>query len=302
MIAQWPPAGMRMCVVAVRDSHLAYVAGGPADVRSGGPALIFLHGNPTSSFLWRNVLAAMTGNHRCVAVDLIGMGRSGKPDIAYSYQEHVERLDDFLDAISPTSAVIVGHDWGGVLALQLARRRPDIVVGVAVCETHLRPWPAFDDMDAGTRLMFGPLRTPGDRERLILDENVFIESVLPSGMAHTLTEEEWNAYRAPYLRPADRLPILAWVQQIPIGGQPAAVHAAVLENQRMLLAGAIPRLLLYGEPGAVVDASTVEWCADAANQLLTVRPVGAGMHFLPEDRAGEIALELESWLRAAFTS
>lgn len=80
MSAQWPPAGMRMCVVAVRDSHLAYVAGGPADVRSGGPALIFLHGNPTSSFLWRNVLAAMTGNHRCVAVDLIGMGRSGKPE------------------------------------------------------------------------------------------------------------------------------------------------------------------------------------------------------------------------------
>jgi haloalkane dehalogenase len=273
----------------VLDSHLAFVSGG------GGPTLLFLHGNPTSSFLWRGVLARLVGAARCVALDLVGMGRSGKPDIGYRFADHAVFLEAFVDRFPLRGITIVGHDWGAVLGLNLLRTRPDVVARIVVCEGHLRPIAGWDDMDAGPAELFSRLRTPEVGERMVLEENALIEDVLPAGMNHTLNEAEWAVYRAPYPTARDRLPILRWIQQIPIGGNPADVAELVHANQSVLLRGAMPRLLLHGRPGAVVSAREVAWCR-ANGDGLDVVDVGPGTHFLPEDQPAAIAEAIRSWL------
>lgn len=281
----------RYATVGVLGTHLAYVECGPVQ----GRTLLFLHGNPTSSFLWRDVLAGLEDTHHCLALDLVGMGRSGKPRIRYDLADHARHLEAAVDALGLRDVVVVGHDWGAVLGLDLAHRRPDVVGAVAVCEGHLHPFAEWADLDEGSRELFGRLRTPGVGERMVVEENFFVEQVLPAGMARVLTAEETTAYRAPFLDPADRWPVLRWVQQIPIAGDPADVVATVLANQEVLLRGRLPRLLLHGEPGSVVGAAEVAWCRREGVGL-TIASVGAGTHFLPEDQPSAIAAHLRSWL------
>lgn len=288
----WPPDGTTFQRVAVLDSEMAYVVGGPADAPA---TLLFTHGNPTSAFLWRHVIADLVATYRCVAVDLIGMGRSGKPDIGYGYADHARYLEAFVDRIGLRDAVLIGHDWGAVLGLHLMRRRPDVITAAAVCEGHLHPFTGWEQMDEGSRALFQPLRTPGTRERMVLEENFFIEVVLPGGITHPLSPQEWQAYRAPYPTPADRRPVLQWIQQIPIAQDPPDVTRIVLDNQHTLLHGPGPRLLLHGTPGAVVGAAEVAWCRQESTDL-DIREVGAGTHFLPEDQPEAIAREVRSWL------
>ena len=173
-------------------SRLAFVTGGHGD------AVLFVHGNPTSSFLWRRVLPGLTGSARCVAVDLIGMGRSGKPDISYGFADHAAYLEAFADLLGLRDVTVVGHDWGAVLGLDLLRRRPDVVGRIAVCEGHLHPFGRFADMGPGAGELFARLRTPGLAEQLVLQENFFIEQVLPGGMTRPLSAAEHDAYRAPF--------------------------------------------------------------------------------------------------------
>jgi haloalkane dehalogenase len=182
---------VRSRTVPVLDTWMHWVEVGD------GPPVLFLHGNPTSSYLWRNVLGPVAEQgRRCLALDLVGMGGSGKPALDYRLADHVAHLDAFLDAVDLPPAVVVGHDWGAVLAIDLAGRRPDRVRGLAVLEGHLHPIASWSDLDEGGRELFGALRRPGLGELMVLDENVFVEQVLPSGMAHRLTEEEFAAYRA----------------------------------------------------------------------------------------------------------
>jgi haloalkane dehalogenase len=290
----WPPARTTFDAVDVLDSQMAYVVGGPATAPA---TLLFTHGNPTSSFLWRHVIADLVSTYRCIAVDLIGMGRSGKPDIAYVYADHARYLEAFAHRIGLRDAVLIGHDWGAVLGLDLMCRRPDVIAAAAVCEGHLHPFTSWEQMDHGSRDLFQPLRTPGIRERMVLEENFFIETVLPGGIEHSLSPDEWQAYRAPYPTPADRVPILQWIQQIPIGQDPPDVTRIVLRNQQTLLHGPGRRLLLHGMPGAVVGAAEVAWCRQESTGL-DITCIGAGTHFLPEDQPEAIAREIRSWLAA----
>lgn len=277
--------------VQVLDSELAYVESG-----TGPLTIVLLHGNPTSSYLWRHVQPQLAGLGRCLALDLIGMGGSGKPDLAYTFADHAAHLTAFLDAVVPDDEVVlVGHDWGAVLALDHAARRPDRVSGLVLCEGHLVPIESWDDTDDGFRDLFGRLRTPGLGEQIVMRDNFFLEQVLPSGMAHRLSDEELAAYLAPYPREEDRLPIWQWVQQIPIDGEPADVDAVVRANQACLASGRAPTLLLHGEPGAVVGAAQLDWVHRYA-PTVTVRSVGPGTHFLPEDQPDAIAAEIVAWL------
>lgn len=270
-------------------SHLAFVTGGHGDT------VLFLHGNPTSSFLWRRVLPRLTGAVRCVAVDLIGMGRSGKPDIGYGFADHAAYLEAFADHLRLRDVTVVGHDWGAVLGLDLLRRRPDVVGRIAVCEGHLRPFGCFADMGSGGGEMFARLRTPGVGERLVLEENFFIEQVLPGGMNRRLSAAEHDAYRAPFPAPRDRLPVLRWIQQIPVGGDPTDMDMIIRRNQDALLRGAVPRLLLHGDPGSVVGPAEVAWCRRESAGL-EISSVGAGTHFLPEDQPQAFSRALAAWL------
>jgi haloalkane dehalogenase len=279
---------MSTSTVAVLDSWMSYRETGD------GPPVLFLHGNPTSSFLWRNVLGPVADQgRRCVAVDLIGMGGSGKPALDYRLADHVRYLDAFLDALDLPPAVLVGHDWGAVLAIDLLGRRPDRVRGLAVMEGHLHPFASWDDLGGGD--LFAQLRQPDVGERMVLEDNMFVEQVLPSGMDHQLSDEEFAAYRAPYPDPAHRAPVLAWTRQIPVAGDPPDVTALVEGNQQVLATADVPMLLMHATPGAVIGAAEVDWCRRTCPGVDIVH-VGGGTHFLPEDRPAEIAAALVDWL------
>ena len=272
-------------------SQLSYVEAGPA----GAPTLVLLHGNPTSSFLWRHVLPGLATTYRCLALDLIGMGHSDQPELDYRFADHARYLDGFVDALELHDVAVIGHDWGAVLGLDLLGRRPDVVARIAVCEGHLHSFAAWHDMDPGSRELFRSLRVSEVGEQLVQQDNVFIEQVLPAGMARTLTEPERAAYRAPFPTPQRRLPILRWAQQIPVAGQPAEVAAVIARNQQILLHGRVPRLLLYGVPGAVVGSAEVAWVSREGDGVQLV-DLGPGTHFLPEDQPEAIMAALRSWL------
>ena len=279
-----------MATIEVLGSWLHYVEAGQ------GEPVLFLHGNPTSSYLWRNVVdqVAATGR-RCLALDLIGMGRSGKPALDYRLADHIAYVDAFVEELALTDLTLVGHDWGAVIALDHQRRFPARIKGTCFLEGHIHPIASWDDLDEGGRQLFTALRTPGLAERLIFEENLFIEKILPAGTLRTLTEQELDAYRAPFEDPADRTPMLRWPQEIPIAGEPADVADLIQANQTVIADPGAANLLLYGEPGAVIGAEEVAWCRTNGRNL-TIISVGAGIHFLPEDQPATIAAALITWL------
>ncbi|QSQ19812.1 haloalkane dehalogenase [Pyxidicoccus parkwayensis] len=275
--------------IQVLDSHISYREAG-----TGSP-IVFLHGNPTSSYVWRNVIPRLADRGRCLAPDLIGMGDSGKPDVPYRFEDHVRYLDAWFDALGLRDVVLVAYDWGGVLALDWARRHPDRVRGVVVFETFLRPMHWSDWPPQGEQF-FRALRTPGVGETLVLEQNEFLARSLANGVQHGLAESDRAVYYAPYPDAASRRPVLQWPREIPIDGAPADV-AAVIERYDAWLASpsAKPALLLtFGDTGLSAP-KIVEW-ARGALPALEVVPLGRAGHHAPEDAPEEISRAVRSWL------
>jgi haloalkane dehalogenase len=254
---------------------------------SGRPVL-FLHGNPTSSYLWRHVLPALPG--RLIAVDLMGMGASAKPDIPYRLADHISSVTAFIEGLDLRDLVLVAHDWGVAIALSCLRALPDRVAGVAFMEGHLRPLRGWDGIDA----VFRDLRAPGSGERMVLEENFFIETLLPA--ATTLSPADLDAYRRPFPTPESRRPILQWVREIPIAGEPADTARLLEAAWAHFRDSPVPKLLVHGDPGAIVTAEVVAMCRDSLSHL-TVADVGAAGHFLPEDAPDRLAAAVARWLR-----
>ena len=261
-----------------------------------GPPVVFLHGNPTSSYLWRDVLPRLAGpGRRLIAVDLIGMGGSGKPEIGYHLSDHIDYVTAFAEALALTDITFVAHDWGVAISLEYLRRHPARVRAVAIMEGHLRPVPGWDDFDPGGREIFQRLRTPGLGERLALEENFLIETLLPAGLQRQLTAAELQVYRAPYANPAARRPLLQWTREIPVAGEPADVARTLTRAWEHLAGSPVRKLLVHGRPGAIVDAATLAWCRQTQPGL-AVADAGPAGHFLPEDRSAEVAAALDAWL------
>jgi haloalkane dehalogenase len=279
-----------MATVKVLDSHMAYT-----EVGSGPVPVVFLHGNPTSSYLWRKVIPHVAGLARCLAPDLIGMGGSGKPDIAYRFADHARYLDAWFEALGLGEAVIVGHDWGGALGMDRGARHPGRVRGIAVIETFLRPLRWADYPPAGEKL-FRAYRS-AEGERLILDENRFIEFNLPRGVAGGLDPADHDVYRAPYPDRTSRKPLLAWPRELPIDGEPADVTERVLAYARWMAASPeVPKLIMTVESGpgaapASAVAATVTTFASAE-----VESVGTAGHHAPEDQPDAIGTAVARWL------
>src|SRR6266478_2435480 len=187
--------------VNVLGSTMAYRAAGNPDA----PVALFLHGNPTSSYVWRNVLPLVAPVAHCIAPDLIGLGQSGKPDIEYRFSDHVRYLDAFLDRAGISSAFVIAQDWGTALAFHLAARRPELIRALAFME-FIRPLPTWDDFYPGAIETFQKFRTPGVGEKMILEGNAFVEAALPGATARKLTDEEMSVYRAPFPTPESRRP------------------------------------------------------------------------------------------------
>lgn len=261
------------------------------EVGAGQP-VVFLHGNPTSSYLWRAVLdQADLGPRRAVAVDLIGMGRSGKPPIDYTLADHAEHVAALLDALALDDMVLVGHDWGVAIALDYLRRHPSRVTAVAFMEGHLRPLPDWSGIDR----VFRDIRTPGVGERMVLEENFFVDTLLPAATRRPLSPTDLAAYRRPYPTPQSRRPLLQWARQIPIAGEPQGAAAIMDRSWAAFTASRVPKLLLHGGSGVVLTADKIAMCR-AALPALTVADLGDAGHFLPEDRPTELAAALSTWL------
>jgi haloalkane dehalogenase len=224
------------------------------------------------------------------------MGRSGKPDIEYRFADHARYLDAWFDALGLDHVTLVGHDWGGALGFHWASRHPDRVRAIAFMETVVRPtsWSEFPE---AAREIFEGFRTPGTGEQLILDQNLFVEAVLPASMFHRLTADELDAYRSPYRDPKDRVPTLVWPRELPIDGQPADVAATVEAYDKWLVSSAdVPKLLLTFDPGAIMSEPVVAWCKEHIAALEIV-PAGRGIHFVQEDEPDTIARIVGEWRR-----
>jgi haloalkane dehalogenase len=260
------------------------------------PVALFLHGNPASSYIWRNIMPHASSVAHCIAPDLIGFGASGKPDIAYRFFDHVRYLDAFIEALGVTSAYLVAQDWGAALAFHLAARRPGFVRGLAFME-FVRPassWEDFHQMPA-VRETFRKFRTAGEGEALILRDNAFIERVLPNSVARQLTDDEMAAYRAPFPTPDSRRPMLALPRDLPIEGKPADVHDALESALAALAASPYPKLLFVGDPGTLVSPAHAKAFAARLQSVAVVR-FRSGRHNLQEDHPEAIGRTVAGWI------
>lgn len=281
-----------MPTVPVLGTTVHYRESGDPD----GLPFVFLHGNPTSSHLWRDVLPKVAApGRRLLAPDLVGMGDSGKPDLAYSFEDHARHLDAWFDALGLAEAVLVGHDWGGALAFDRAARLPGTVRGLAFTETIVKPLYG-DEFPAAGRELFTVLRTPGAGEDMVLERNAFVEG-LPATLATPLDPADLDVYRRPFPTPDSRRPVLAWTRMMPLDGEPADVVARIERYDAWLAASpGVPKLLAAFEPGpgAMTDAATVAWC-EANIAGLEVSRHGPAGHHSPEDRPEELASAISAW-------
>ena len=276
----------------VLDSEMAYREAGGADA----PVALFLHGNPTSSYIWRGIIPHVAGVARCIAPDLIGFGQSGKPDVAYRFEDHVRYLDAFIAKAGLDSAYLVAQDWGTALAFHLAARRPGFVRGLAFME-FIRPIPSWEDFVRGVpaREIFRRFRTPGEGESLILEGNAFVERVLPGAVRRKLSEEEMAVYRAPFPTPQSRRPTWRFPNELPIAGEPSDVYTTMEAAHAALAASTYPKLLFAADPGALVSPDLAEGFARELQDCRLVM-LGPGLHFLQEDHPDTIGRSVAAFI------
>ena len=278
--------------VEVKGARMAYVDEGE------GPLVLFLHGNPTSSYLWRNIIPYVSDTHRAIAVDLIGMGDSDKPDIEYTFEQHAAYLDAFISALDLKNITLVIHDWGSVLGMRYARLNEDNVQALAFMEALVPPAMPMGDYDAwgDSGEFIRQLHTPDAGEGIVLERNFFIEVFLSGpGTARSLSEEELNAYRAPFPDVNSRKPILAWARELPIEGRPTSATSHIVANGEWLKESKMPKLLFYLDSGGTIRADAVNYFENNLHGLKTVN-VGKGGHFLQEDKPHLIGEKLSDWL------
>lgn len=277
--------------VEVAGSKLHYIDEGQGD------PILFLHGNPTSSYLWRNIIPYLSSLGRTIAPDLIGMGKSDKPDIDYRFVDHVRYVEGLVEQLGLENVTLVIHDWGSALGFHYASRYESNLKGIAFMEAIVAPIPGWDAFPAEMQETFQAFRTPEVGWDMIVNKNVFVEKVLPAAVVRPLSEDEMNHYREPFREPASRKPVWRWPNEIPIGGEPADVTEIVSGYNRWLQGSGQPKLLFHATPGAIVRAPVVEW-SKANLKNLRVVDLGPGIHFLQEDHPHRIGSELAAWYRS----
>ncbi|MCP5026395.1 MAG: haloalkane dehalogenase [Actinomycetia bacterium] len=266
------------------------------EVGEGNP-VVFLHGNPTSSYLWRNIIPHLADRARCIAPDLIGMGDSDKLDDtspgSYRFVDHRRYLDGLLDQLDlGDHLTLVIHDWGSALGFDWANRHRDRVAGIAYMEAIVRPVPSWDDWPEAARGVFQGFRSPAG-EDMVIEKNVFVERVLPGSIIRDLSPEEHDEYRRPFTDSQHRRPTLTWPREIPIGGEPADVVEIAGAYSEWLAGSDLPKLFINAEPGAILTGVQREFCRTWPNQTeVTV----AGSHFVQEDSPHEIGEAIAAWL------
>jgi haloalkane dehalogenase len=280
--------------VSVLNARMAY------HQRGEGAPVLLLHGNPTSSYLWRDVIPQLEGCGRLIVPDLIGMGDSAKlpdpgPD-TYRFATHRNYLGGFIDAVvGPSeSVVLVVHDWGSALGFDWANHHRDRIRGIAYMEAIVRPIASWDEWSPAATPIFRGFRSDKG-ETMILERNMFVERVLPGSVLRKLSEPEMTEYRRPFLQRDDRWPTLTWPRQIPIAGEPADVVAIAADYSQWMAENEIPKLFVNAEPGAILTGATREFCRRWKNQTEITVP---GSHFIQEDSGPAIGRAVADWMKS----
>ncbi len=285
-----PEFSFRSKHAEVDGSNIHYI-----DEGSGDP-ILFLHGNPTSSYLWRNIIPYLTSSGWCIAPDLIGMGKSDKPNIEYRFFDHVRYVEGFIEKMELRNITLVVHDWGSALGFHYAMRHEENIKGLAFMEAILKTF-SWDEFPKDFRMGFKLFRTPILGWLMLVGLNMFVEQILPKAIVRNLTEEEKNYYRKPFKKLKDRKPVWRWPNEIPIDGKPADVTEAVQEYSKKLQESKLPKLLFYVKPGGIIPSSMVKWCQQNLKNLKTVN-IGRGIHYLQEDNPYLIGSELAKWYKS----
>jgi len=273
--------------ITINGSKMHYI-----DVGEGNP-ILFLHGNPTSSYLWRNIIPYLANKGRCIAPDLIGMGKSDKPDIGYTFFEHYDYLHAFIEALDLKNITLVIHDWGSGLGFYYAYKHPDNIKGIAFMEAiyNTAKWTS---VPKAMKRSFKMLRTPVLGWFLTRVLNVFITKLLPDTVFRKMSKSELNTYAAPYPTIKSRKPLQVWPTQIPFDGKPNDVHQAVKAYHSWLKKATFPKLCLYVSPGLLIRKKDVTFIKENFKNI-QIKNVGKGLHFIQEDNPHEIGSALAEW-------
>lgn len=288
MSTQWKD---RKRFTKVFDLEMAYVDSGI------GRPIVLLHGNPTSSYLWRSVIPALEPHGRCIVPDLIGMGDSGKLSgegpMRYHYDTHYNYLTEFLAQTGISEdVVLVLHDWGSALGFRWAEQHRESVAGIVYMEAIVRPLQEWSEFNKTATPVFQGFRSDAG-ENMVLEKNIFVEKVLPGSILRDLNAEEMDEYRRPFLQSQDRWPMLDWPRQIPIDGEPADVVNTVAQYANWLNESQLPKLFINADPGAILTGNARDYCRQWPNQHeVTV----LGSHFIQEDSGEEIGKAIAHWL------
>jgi len=283
-----PDFGFESRYSDVLGSKMHYV-----DVGQGDPVL-FLHGNPTSSYLWRNVIPHLSEQARCIAPDLIGMGKSDQPDIAYRYDDHYRYLSEFVDGLELGDGItLVLHDWGSGLGFRWAHEHQDRLKGIAFMEAMIRPF-TWERMPTQAKVAIRMMRTPGVGWLMASVANVFIRRMLPDMIERDLDPAAQQYYASAFPSIASRKAVRQWPREIPIEGKPADNAATIGAYAEWLRTTEVPKLLFHAEPGAAITEADVAWCVENLSNLETV-DVGEGTHFIQEDNPHLVGKELARW-------
>jgi haloalkane dehalogenase len=275
--------------LSVLGSKMHYIEAG-----SGEP-ILFIHGNPTWSYLWRNVIPHLSSGARCIALDLIGMGKSDKPRIGYRFFDHVPYVDAFVEQLGLRNLTMIVHDWGSGLGFHYARRHEGNVRAIAFMEAIVKPF-TWDLFPARDQIAFREFRDPDRGWQLIVEENVFIEEILRRDIVRDLSEAEMDAYRRPFMDQEHRIPIWKWPLEIPMEGEPEDVVEAVAAYSEWLQRSEIPKLLFHVQPGAILTPPILRWCEMNLPNLTSIF-LGKGYHYIQEDYPHEIGESLARWYK-----
>lgn len=275
--------------MTVHGSKIHYIEEGEGD------PILFLHGNPTSSYLWRNIIPYTSGLGRAIAPDLIGMGKSDKPDLSYRFHDHYHYIKGFIEALGLKNITLVIHDWGSGLGFHYAHEHPENIKGIAFMEAMVRPL-KWSDFPGNFRIAFRLMRTSGVGWLMLSVANGFVKQVLPASIVRKLTPTEKQIYAAPYPTIASRKPVRQWPLEIPIDGTPNDMQQIISGYNQWLQETDIPKLLIYAQPGGLIREELVAWCENNLPNIQAV-DIGPGLHFIQEDNPHLIGSELAVWIR-----
>lgn len=273
--------------VEIHGSKMHYI-----DEGAGDP-ILFLHGNPTSSYLWRNIIPYLAPHGRCIALDLIGMGKSDKPDLDYRFFDHSKYLEGFIEKLDLSNITVVLHDWGSGLGFHYAMRNESNIKGIAFMESLLSPL-KWEDFPRDEKMGFKLFRTSGIGWFMISVMNMFLTKLMPKMIIRKLSAEERDYYKAPFKTIKSRKPVRQWPCEIPIDGQPSDVYELMINYSQKLQESELPKILFSASPGMIINSKAVDWCKKNLKHLEVV-DIGEGLHYIQEDNPHLIGEELAKW-------